>query len=110
LGELPRRGITRRYRSAITPETEVFHDLRIYGGDLYELVTCLNKKFGVETNIELGRYAPPEMPFLWIYKLMMRRRYDSLKLRDVIMAIEAGRWLVGEGEAGPPRREARRPG
>jgi len=70
----------------------------------------LNKKFGVETNIELGRYAPPEMPFLWIYKLMMRRRYDSLKLRDVIMAIEAGRWLVGEGEAGPPRREARRPG
>jgi hypothetical protein len=41
---------------------------------------------------------------------MTRRRYDSLKLRDVVMAIEAGRWLVGKREAGSPRHEARRPG
>jgi hypothetical protein len=90
---LPRWGNVSRYRSPITPETEVFRDLRIYGDDLYELVVWLHEKFGVETNIELGRYAPPETPFLRLHRLIARRKYESLRLRDVVGAIEAKRWV-----------------
>ena len=89
LGELSRWGIAGRYDSAIGPETEIFHDLRIYGDDLYELVVWLNKKVGVETNIELGRYGPPETPFPRIHKLITRRQYDGLKFRDVVAAIKS---------------------
>jgi hypothetical protein len=74
VNELRRWGNASRYTPSIALETELFHDLRIYGDDLYEFVIWLNKKFGVETNIELGRYAPPEIPFLRLYELIRRRR------------------------------------
>jgi acyl carrier protein len=95
IGQLSRWGNTSRYKQPITPDTEVFSDLGIYGDDLFELVLWLNKKFEVATNLELGRYAPSEAPFFWIQKLISRRQYDSLKIQDVIAAIEAKRWIVG---------------
>ncbi|UGY13901.1 DUF1493 family protein [Bradyrhizobium septentrionale] len=101
LEKLSRWGITQRYRLPITAETEVFHDLRIYGDDLFELVIWLHKRFGVATNLDLGRYAPPEtpFPFLRLNALIARRQYDSLTLRDVMAAIQAKSWFPSAGLA-----------
>jgi hypothetical protein len=96
IDQLPLWGNASRYKQPITPDTEVFSDLGIYGDDLFELVSWLNEKFGVATNLELGRYAPSETPFYWIQKLISPRKYDSLRIQDIIAAIEAKRWIIGE--------------
>ena len=96
IDQLPQWGNANSYKQPITPDTEVYSDLVIYGDVLFELVLWLNKKFGVATNLELGRYAPSETPFYWIQKPISPRQYDSLKIQDVIAAIEARRWIVGE--------------
>ena len=81
----------------ITVGTEVYGDLGIYGGDIVELVWWLDKEFGLKTNINPFMYAPTEFPFIQILRSIGRafgieRQYKSLKVRDIVAAIEAGRW------------------
>ncbi len=81
----------------ITEETEVYRDLGIYGDEIVDLVWWLGKEFGVKTNINPFRYAPREVAFFGMMRTIRRilgigPQYQSLKVRDIVAAIEAKRW------------------
>jgi len=81
----------------ITPETELYDDLGMYGDVLaFDLVWWANHEFGVEPNLRISDYAPGECPsfFRLLAKLARRPKgyYRSLKVRDVVTAIETKRW------------------
>jgi hypothetical protein len=84
--------------SPITCDTEVYHDLRIYGDDLFELIMWLHREFGLRPDLRLADYAPTERTFgrLWqlVRKVIGRSepQYRSLKVRDIVAAVEARRW------------------
>ncbi len=84
--------------SPITLDTEVYYDLQVYGDDVFELVLWLNKEFGVEMNLKLEDYAPTEGGIFELRQILRRMigkslpQYKSLKVRDMVAAIEAKRW------------------
>jgi hypothetical protein len=86
----------------ITLDTEVYRDLRVYGLDLLELELWAQREFGVEPDLAISDYVPPENG-LWLYDFVRRiigheKHYKSLKIRDVIEAIEAKKWFAkGDG-------------
>jgi hypothetical protein len=79
----------------ITLQTEVYHNLGIYGDDLFDLLLWINKEFGVTLDLNIGDYGPTEWPFLRIRKLLSKffggpeTAYKSLKVGDVVAAVEA---------------------
>jgi Protein of unknown function (DUF1493) len=81
---------------SINPETEIYADLKIYGDDLFEFLIWISDEFGVQVIVAGGKYAPSEMPFFKVVEAFKRavkgqsHRYKSLKVRDVVQAIEAG--------------------
>jgi hypothetical protein len=86
-----------KYRkSPIICDTEVYRDLKLYGDDLFELSIWLYREFGVRPTLDPGIYAPGEQPFLRrLFRIMTgldEPQYKSLKVRDIIAAIEAKRW------------------
>lgn len=98
-----------QYRTnPINEETEIYRDLKIYGDEIVELVWWLEKEFGVATNINPFIYAPREGAFVGMLRMMRKimgveMQYESLKVRDIIAAIEAKRW---PDEASRPDRPA----
>jgi acyl carrier protein len=81
----------------ITEDTEVYRDLEIYGDELVELIWWLEREFGVTPNVDSFKFAPREFPFSWalhaIRRVMGREpEYNSLKVRDIVAAIETKRW------------------
>ena len=97
---------------AISGETEVYYDLGIYGDVLvFDLLFWMHREFGVALNIDPSEHAPREGPILrTLFGHFMHRRdiaqrpYVSLKVRDIMAAIEAGRWQppVAADETSPP--------
>lgn len=94
--------IARKRALPITGHTEIYGDLNIYGDDIVELVWWLDREFGVKSiGINPFRYAPRESPFLQVRSALRRAfgikspQFESFKVRDIIVAIEAGRWPDG---------------
>jgi len=91
----------RKRSMPITPETELYRDLGMYGDALaFDVVVWAEREFGVVGGCFcVTDYAPGECPFrgLWWFlgKLTGRkeRQYKSLTVRDVVAAIKAKRWL-----------------
>lgn len=91
-----------KQNAPIGEETELYYDLGLYGDDLFEMTIWMEKEFGMEPTGYMLRRAPPESfmpPFSdilnWLYRRCLRRpkkRYGSLKVRDVINAAAAGSW------------------
>ncbi len=83
----------------LTPETNLYRDLGMYGDDLaFDVVIWATREFGVEGNFHLTRYAPAEHSFPWLRRTLRRLfgkkppQYESLTVSDVVAAIEAKRW------------------
>jgi hypothetical protein len=57
---LPRKG------HSISPDSQIYYDLGIYGDDFFELVRWMHEDFGVQTMSVFGSYAPPEGPFRFL--------------------------------------------
>lgn len=83
----------------ITLDTEIYGDLLVYGDDIVEFVWWLDREFGVKSSgINPFRYAPKEGPFLQVRSALRKvlgirsPQFESFRIRDVVMAIEAGRW------------------
>ena len=82
----------------ITLDTELFGDLRLHGHDLWEFALWLQSEFGVQGSFWPNRYGPPEtysrflMPALRKLFGLRGPQYQSLSVRDVLLAIEARRW------------------
>jgi hypothetical protein len=80
----------------ISPETEIYADLKIYGDDLFEFLIWIRNQFGVQVTVAGGKYAPSEIPFFKVVEAFKKtisgetHRYKSLRIRDVVQAIEAG--------------------
>jgi hypothetical protein len=90
----------RRLGMPITLDTELYLDRGLYGDDIvFDLVLWAEREFGVEGSFRLTDHAPGEHllpPGLWrsLRKLTgtKEREYKSLKVRDVVTAIETKRW------------------
>ena len=80
----------------ITDDTEIYYDLRLSGTDLYEFLVWVGKEFNVEFKINLPEYSPSEGwdPFFFREWRLRHRPYKSLKVGDILIAIEAGHWPV----------------
>jgi hypothetical protein len=87
-----------QYRATpITEETEIYRNLGIFGDEIVDLVWWLEKEFGVKTNVNPFRYAPREGAFVGMLRMIRKimafgAQYESLKVRDILAAIEAKRW------------------
>lgn len=87
---------------AITDDTEIYYDLRIFGHDLYDLVVWLRNEFDVPVELDLAEYAPREgMPPLLFRKWRERRErakrpYKSLTLRDMLALFTKGVRTAGQ--------------
>jgi hypothetical protein len=88
----------------ISPETEIYYDLGIYGDVLYfDLIDWAHREFGTSfEHFDLGAYAPGERGFLAMIWRRRRReadrrrgRYRSFKVRDLVEAIESKAWPPG---------------
>ena len=69
----------------------------MYGDVLaFDLILWAQREFGVEGNFRMADYDPGEMPTLFrlVAKLSgkKKRQYKSLKVRDLVSAIERKRW------------------
>lgn len=98
-------------QSQISDETEIYRDLGFYGNELYDLIVWIIQKFGVDTNINIDEVAPREGSGLALLAAWRRRRsserYKSFKVRDIMAAIEAGRWqppVAADENLPPPQR------
>ena len=96
---LSRTTIARNRALPITRDTEIYGDLNVYGDDIVELVRWLDREFGLKTiGINPFRYAPGESPFLEVRSALRRvfgikpPQFESFKVRDIVLAIEAGHW------------------
>jgi Protein of unknown function (DUF1493) len=82
----------------ISPESQIYYDLRIYGDDFFELVRWMHEEFGVQTMSGFENYAPLESPFQFlapaIRKFLGRPepRYCSLTVVDITNIITSGKW------------------
>jgi hypothetical protein len=83
----------------LTPDTELYRDLGMYGDDLaFDVVIWATREFGVGGSFHLTKYAPAEHSFPWLRRILRRllgqkpRQYKSLTVSDVVAAIEAKRW------------------
>lgn len=81
----------------ITPETELYGDLGMYGNVLaFDVVLWASSEFGVEGTFRLDDYAPGEMPGLLrpLARCLGLKKgyYKNLKVSDVVRAIETKRW------------------
>jgi hypothetical protein len=89
-----RRGVT------VTLDTELYYDLGMFGNTLdWDLVLWAHREFGVERNLRSLEYGPGNVAsFAHLYEMIAKplglrtRQYKSLKVRDVMAAIEAKRW------------------
>jgi len=87
-----------QYRARpITEDTELYRDLGIYGDEIVDLIWWLNKEFGVQTNVDPFAYAPRESPLFGVLRTIRKvlgkePQYRSLKVRDILSAIEVKRW------------------
>jgi hypothetical protein len=84
----------------ITSDTEISHDLGIYGDDLaFDVVLWATREFGVEgVFVGLWDRAPGERNFGYLWRWWKRRRgvkdrrYGSFPVRELVSFIEAKRW------------------
>jgi hypothetical protein len=101
VSQLPRWGRPKKDGTPITCDTELYYDLMIYGHDLFELVSWLEREFAVTPDLNLSRYGPNEVPLFRPLQMVRRilglqePRYESLKVRDIIAAINAKHWPDG---------------
>ncbi|MCX7360585.1 MAG: hypothetical protein NTV97_01645 [Alphaproteobacteria bacterium] len=91
-----------RYQANLTPETEIYRDLHIYGMDMAELIWWASKEFEIQGTVDIGACGPPEvtdpLAGLWnsARKLLGfgKKQYKSFTVRDVLASIEAKRWIL----------------
>jgi hypothetical protein len=83
----------------ITPGTELYRDLGMYGDDLFfDVVIWADREFGVEGSFHLTKYAPAEHSYPRLRQMLRKLlgmeppQYKGLTVRDVVAAIEAKRW------------------
>ena len=82
----------------ISCDTEVYRDLGIQGDDFFELLLWINKEFGVEMNLNWAEYVPGEWECFFILRFLKNisnwhgSQYKSLRVHDIIAAIETKRW------------------
>jgi|ERR1041385_6216919 hypothetical protein len=93
------RSISARRNVQITPDTEIYRDLGIYGDDAaFDVVIWATEEFGMEGIFHLWDYVPGERTFFWLSTLVEKllgrkeRQYKSFTVRDLVSAIEAKRW------------------
>jgi acyl carrier protein len=84
-------------KSHIRSSAEIYHDLRVHGMDLVELIVFINKKYGtIFDGFDPSQYGPPETgPFLrWILERMgWRKTYKSLTVGHLIEVVQCGAWF-----------------
>jgi len=77
-------------------DDEVYYDLRIYGDDLYDLLSEISVEFGTDfSRLNINKYSPGEGTELWrpLLRLLGARPYKSLKVKDIVSAVEASSWF-----------------
>src|SRR5258708_37605786 len=84
----------------IAEETEVFRDLGIYGDEIVELFWWLEREFGLKPTVDPFEFAPHEFPFFGVLQAIKKvvgtvPQYKSLRVRDILDAIESNRWPEG---------------
>jgi hypothetical protein len=82
------------YRGTITPESALYHDLRIWGDDAYELLTDLHRRFGTSfQTLNFPVYFPCEGPFNDFFAWRARAKRPRLTVGHLIAVVERGDWF-----------------
>lgn len=83
----------------VSLESEIFYDLNIYGEEFYELIADLESRFSVDlSSLIASNYVPGEgfgLGYL-SYRLFGIRRFRSIKVSDLCLAVKRGGWRVGD--------------
>jgi hypothetical protein len=92
-----RRGLS------VDADTEIYKQLGIYGDDfVFGLVGWVKREFDVPPDVKMSDYVPYESNFRWagrLFRHLLRLpepQFKSLKIRDVVAAIERRSWQPTE--------------
>jgi hypothetical protein len=76
-------------------DDEIYYDMKIYGDPLFDLLSTIASRFGTDfSELHLPEYAPGEgfSLFSSLAVALGRRPFRSLRVSDLIAAVELGRW------------------
>lgn len=87
----------------VEANTEIYKQLGIYGDDfVFDLLKWVEREFGVRPDITMSDYVPCEQNFFRERRFLRHllrlpeRQFKSLKVRDVVAAIERNSWQSDE--------------
>ena len=82
------------YRGEITREHALYHDLRVYGDDAYEIIADLHSKFGTTfEGFGFTTYFPTEGLFGDFFAWRLRDKRPQLTIGHLIAVVERGHWF-----------------
>lgn len=86
---------TAQTHAPVTLGTALYHDLRIWGEDFYELIDWISVTFGTDfSKMDMSKYAPGEGPGeLGIVRLFTGKSpYRTCTVSQLLTAVECGSW------------------
>ncbi len=71
-------------RDKVSPCSELFRDLNIYGDDAWDLLNAYSEKFKVDVSgVSFGKYFPSEGEVLVFWFPALKRKYKSLTINHL---------------------------
>jgi hypothetical protein len=84
-------------RTTISPSTEIYKDLGLYGMDPFEIIRDLHEKYGTDFHdLDLNHYVPAEIPLLRLWKAMgfyADHKFGSLTVGHLAEVVRRGEWF-----------------
>ena|SRR6185437_419132 len=81
-------------REPITPRSAIYHDLRLYGDDAYELLTEVSKRYSVSfSGFVFSAYFPGEgfLGNFWAWRA--KNKWKRLTVGHLAAVAECGSWF-----------------
>ena len=90
--------------SAVSPQTRVWEDLKLYGDDVAELIAAFGKRFNVDVSgYRWYHHTGPEgCSPLWLLRKpwWARKTQIPIAVRDLVESARRGRWSIRYPEDG----------
>ena len=81
-------------RDPITPQMALYHDLRLYGDDAYEILSELSKRYGVSfTGFSFSAYFPSEGLLTALLRFRSPENWKRLTVGHLVAVVERRQWF-----------------
>ena len=88
-------------RPPVTLNTRLYHDARLYGDDLWQLIEGVSRRWRIDfSGMNFSLYAPEIMEWDWPWPFNNRTAYIPISVSDLVEVIEARAWSNAPSRSG----------